>query len=190
MKIRLMTVVLAAGIAGACAKGSQAPTAPETISVPVQIEPAQAGRSASVSSHEGSAHHHRTHMTGQEEVPVRDTRAQGQTNFAVSQDGTSISYKLIVANIENVTQSHIHLGPAGSNGPVVAWLYPSAPPARLIPGRSQGALNEGVLTASSLVGPLAGQPLSALIDAMRAGNTYVNVHTSQFPPGEIRGQID
>jgi hypothetical protein len=185
-----MTVLLAAAIAGACAKGSQAPTAPETISVPVQIESAQSGGSASISSHKGTAHHQRAHMTGREEVPAKDTKAQGQTNFQVSGEGDAIGYKLIVANIENVLQAHIHLGPAGSNGPIVAWLYPSAPPAQLIPGRSQGVLNEGVITASSLVGPLAAQPLSALLDAMRAGNTYVNVHTSQFPPGEIRGQID
>jgi len=50
-------------------------------------------------------------------------------------------------------------------------------------------LAEGTITASDLVGPLAGQPLSALIEAMRAGNTYVNVHTVQFPAGEIAGQI-
>jgi hypothetical protein len=60
----------------------------------------------------------------------------------------------------------------------------------LSPGRSQGTLGEGTITAASLVGGLLGQPLSALVDAMRAGNTYVNVHTLAFPPGEIRGQID
>jgi hypothetical protein len=50
-------------------------------------------------------------------------------------------------------------------------------------------LATGTITAADLVGPLAGQPLSALVDAMEAGETYVNVHTSQFPAGEIRGQI-
>jgi hypothetical protein len=123
-------------------------------------------------------------------VPVRDTNAQGQAIFQVNADGTAISYKLMVANIQNVTQAHIHLAPAGSNGGIVAWLYPSAPPSQLIPGRSQGILGEGELTAASLVGALSGSPLSALIDAMKDGGTYVNVHTSQFPPGEIRGQID
>jgi hypothetical protein len=39
------------------------------------------------------------------------------------------------------------------------------------------------------VGPLAGQSLDALLAAMRDGDTYVNVHTTQFPGGEIRGQI-
>jgi hypothetical protein len=59
----------------------------------------------------------------------------------------------------------------------------------LVPGRFDGVYVEGTITASNLVGPLAGQPLSALLDAMRAGNTYVNVHTSANAGGEIRGQI-
>jgi hypothetical protein len=137
-----------------------------------------------------SDHNLGTHLSGDQEVPARETTAQGQAIFQVNEDGSAISYKLLVANIENVRQAHIHLAPAGSNGDIVAWLYPAAPPAVLIPGRTQGTLGEGVLTAASLMGPLAGQPLSALLDAMRSGGAYVNVHTSQFLPGEIRGQID
>jgi hypothetical protein len=128
-------------------------------------------------------------LKGREEVPAVDTRAQGQAIFQVSKDGGSISYKLIVANIENVTMAHIHLGPAGVNGPVVVWLYPDAPPPQLIPGRFSGVLAEGTFTADDLVGPLAGMSLEALIDEIVAGNTYVNVHTSQYPGGEVRGQI-
>jgi outer membrane receptor for monomeric catechols len=60
----------------------------------------------------------------------------------------------------------------------------------LIPGRFNGVLAEGTITADNLVGTLAGQSLGVLIEMIKAGNAYVNVHTSQFPPGEIRGQID
>jgi hypothetical protein len=133
---------------------------------------------------------HTTHATGaQETVPV-DTNAQGQLVLRESADGTSIDYRLIVANISDVTMSHLHLAPAGSNGGIVVWLYPSAPPPSLIEGRTNGALAEGTITAGALTGALAGQPLSALIDAMRSGNTYVNVHTLRAPGGEVRGQID
>jgi hypothetical protein len=128
-------------------------------------------------------------LKGREEVPAVETRAQGQAIFHVSKDGASISYKLIVANIENVTMAHIHLGPAGANGPVVVWLYPDAPPPQLIPGRFSGVLAEGTITADDLVGPLAGASLEALIEEMVSGNTYVNVHTEQYPGGEVRGQI-
>ena len=136
-------------------------------------------------------------LSGGEEVPARDTKARGNATFDVSDDGTSISYKLIVSNIENVVASHIHVAPAGTNGPVVAFLFGAVPAGG---GRSDGVLAEGTITAANLVGPLAGQPLSALIDAMQAGNTYVNVHTNDgiaptdtgpgdFPGGEIRAQI-
>jgi hypothetical protein len=100
-----------------------------------------------------------------------------------------VRFQLNVANIENVTQAHIHLAPAGVNGPVVVWLYPAAPPAVLIPGRSNGVLAAGVITEANLVGLLADQTLDDLIAEIETGNAYVNVHTSQFPPGEIRGQI-
>jgi hypothetical protein len=130
-----------------------------------------------------------THLTGSEEVPPVQTRAQGQAIFQLSKDGTELDYKLIVANIEDITQAHIHLAPLGVNGPVVAWLYPGSPPAMLIPGRFSGVLATGIITADDLVGPLAGMSLNDLVKEMRAGNTYVNVHTFQFPAGEVRGQI-
>lgn len=140
----------------------------------------------------------KTHLTGGEESTPRDTRAQGQATFELSADGTELHYKLNVANIENVIAAHIHLGPEGEDGPVVAFLFGPAPAGG---GRFSGVLAEGTITAADLVGPLAGQPLSALVDAMRAGNTYVNVHTDDgvpppntgpgdFPGGEIRGQIE
>jgi hypothetical protein len=57
-----------------------------------------------------------------------------------------------------------------------------------------------MITAADLVGPLAGQPLSALVTELRSGNAYANVHTNDglgdpntgpgdFPGGEIRAQL-
>lgn len=138
----------------------------------------------------GPSGHAGTHLTGAEEVPPNDSRAQGQATFRVSPDGSSISFRLNIANIENVLMAHIHLAPAGENGGIVVWLRPDAPPPQLIPGRFDGVFAVGTFTEANLVGALEDEPLSALIDAMRAGNTYVNVHTSQLPGGEIRGQIE
>jgi hypothetical protein len=128
-------------------------------------------------------------LSGAEEVPPVDTNARGLAQFHLSKDGTELSYRLIVANIEDVTQAHIHLAPAGQNGGVVAWLYPDGPPAQPIPGRTDGILATGVITGNDLVGAFVDEPLDTLIDAFVAGNTYVNVHTENYPPGEIRGQI-
>ncbi len=131
----------------------------------------------------------KAHLSGDQEVPSADTKATGQAIFKLSKDGTELEYKVIVANIENVTMAHIHLAPAGVNGGVVAWLYPDSAPPQLIPGRTNGILAEGIITSADLVGALAGQSLQDLVDQMTAGQTYVNVHTTQFPGGEIRGQI-
>lgn len=129
-------------------------------------------------------------MSGGEEAPDPvETRARGAAKFQLSQDGQSISYRVNVANIENVLMAHIHRGAPGVPGPVVVWLYPAAPPALLIPGRFQGTLMEGTFTAANLMGPLAGMTIADLWDAIRSGITYVNVHTSANLPGEVRGQI-
>lgn len=128
-------------------------------------------------------------LSGDQEVPPAETGASGQARFVLSRDGSELRFWLTVRRLDNVTQAHIHLAPAGQNGPVVAWLYPSGPPAQLIPGRSNGMLAQGVITAADLVGPLAGESLEDLAEVLREGGAYVNVHTSQFPAGELRGQI-
>lgn len=149
---------------------------------------------------------YRTKLSGDEEVPpvgvVIDTRAKGKADFKLSKDGTELRYKLNVSKIDNVFMAHIHMAPLGVNGPIVVWLFPSTTPTPgpQGAGRFDGKIAEGTITAANLVGPLAGQPLSALLDAIEAGNAYVNVHTNDgvaptntgpgdFPGGEIRGQL-
>lgn len=129
------------------------------------------------------------HLSGDQEVPPKETSATGQAFFQLNKDGNELSYRLIVANIEDLHMSHIHLAPAGSNGGVVVWLYPSAPPAVMLPGTTNGILATGTITSASLVGTLKGKTLGDLITQMNNGNAYVNVHTMMNPGGEIRGQI-
>ena len=124
-------------------------------------------------------------LAGANEVPSVPTNARGNAVLQLNDDGTELSYRVIVANIENVRFSHIHMAPEGVNGPIVVTLYPGP----TIAGRVNGVLAEGTITAADLEGPMAGLPLSALIDRMNNGGLYINVHTDQSPPGEIRGQI-
>jgi len=131
----------------------------------------------------------RAHLSGDQEVPANESMATGEAVFQLSKDGMELSYKLIVANLDNIRMSHIHLAPAGVNGGVVVWLYPSAPPAMTIPGTTNGILAMGVITADNLTGALAGMSLSDLVEALKTGGAYVNVHTDQYPGGEIRGQV-
>ena len=135
-------------------------------------------------------------------MPAHDTQGQAQAIFHLSTDGSSLEYKLIAANIDNVFMAHIHMQVPGQNGPIVVWLYPSTAPVPGPPGagRTDGVLAEGTITAANLIGPLAGHPLSDLVAAMRTGNAYVNLHTNDgvdgidtgagdFPGGEIRADI-
>ena len=85
----------------------------------------------------------------------------------------------------------------------MVWLFPSTPYARpgplgVVP-RTRPC--HGTITAANLTGALTGRPLSALVDAIVAGNAYVNVHTNDgigdpgsgpgdLQGGEIRGQLD
>jgi len=130
------------------------------------------------------------HLNGAKEIPAGvDTLAQGQAIFKLNAAGTELYYKLIVANIEDVLMSHIHLGAADENGPIAVWLYPDGPPPQLIPGRFDGVLAEGVITDASIVAGVPITSLADLVDVIRAGGAYVNVHTTANPGGEVRGQI-
>jgi len=134
--------------------------------------------------------HFNTSLKGSNEVPSVDTKAVGELIVSISKDETSIHFKLIVANIKaNVTGSHFHMAPVGANAGVVVNLLNISdfPPPTTAP--VNGVLAEGTITESNLSGALAGKPLSDLISAIRAGNIYVNVHTTNNPGGEIRGQL-
>jgi hypothetical protein len=144
------------------------------------------GMATTVSASSGK--HFRAFLDGESEVPVVITNAHGKAFF--KRVGDQLEYRVIVGQIDNVTQAHIHVqNPGAQTGPVVAWLYPDGPPAVEIPGTSNGMLANGNVTASDLVGPLSGGSLDDLFAAIEAGTAYVNVHTTANPPGEIRGTL-
>lgn len=123
-------------------------------------------------------------LTGGAEVPAVTTQGSGSSEFVLSEDGTSMTFVVNVSNLANVRFAHLHQGAAGANGGVIVNLRLDK-----VNGAVNGRYAEGTLTGASLVGPLAGQPLSALVSAIQAGNVYVNVHTDNFPTGELRGQL-
>jgi len=155
-----------------------------------------------------------THLIGDEEVLATSPHpsvspAEGQAIFRINAAGTSAEFRLIASNISNINQAHIHCGLPGIVGPIAMWLYPEdqigPPPGDALPsgaGRHDGVLATGTF---SLVG--VNCPESAfgagvtLLDAIRDGRTYVNVHTNDgvaptntgpgdFPGGEVRGQLE
>jgi hypothetical protein len=101
-----------------------------------------------------------------------------------------MDYTLNVTNLTNTTMAHIHVSPdPGGSGAPAVWLFPDTDQAGLLPGSFTGELSRGSITADDLIGPLAGMTLDDLIQAIQENRAYVNVHTEQFPGGEIRGQL-
>ena len=124
-------------------------------------------------------------MVGSEEVPPNGSTATGKATVTISPNRTTLHFVVVVSNINNATLSHIHLGQRAQNGPVVVNFYLGPVKA----GSFSGTLAQGDVTTSNFVGPLAGHPMSELINDLQSGMCYVNVHTTAHPPGEIRGQL-
>lgn len=110
-------------------------------------------------------------LDGASEVPAVETQATGTATVTV--DGHELSWRVEVSGIDNPTMAHIHGAAPGENGGVLVPLFREDKG----PGFS-GVLTEGQATVEDEV-----------IEAIRAGNAYVNVHTAANPRGEIRGQL-
>ncbi len=118
-------------------------------------------------------------LSGANEVPPVTTTATG--NFRATASTNSLAFTL-TATGTGLTMAHIHQGAAGTNGPIVAFLF----------GPVAAGVNSinvsGTITEANLIGPLAGN-MAGFMDALRAGNLYVNAHSLANPAGEIRAQI-
>ena len=121
-------------------------------------------------------------LSGAAEVPTVMTEASGKAIFYDNGTGDQLAFILETSGIGTVIGAHIHYGAMGSNGPVVATLYSGS-------DSSGDFLIAGMVMESGLMGDFAGSPVSALVQAMDEGMTYVNVHSEAWPAGEIRGQI-
>jgi len=105
-------------------------------------------------------------LSGAQEVPPNTSSAKGSGEISLAPDG-ALSGSITVSGM-NPTAAHIHDGATGKNGPVIVKLDK---------------------TDNGFAVP-AGTKLSAeQLANLGAGNTYVNVHSEAFPPGEIRGQL-
>jgi hypothetical protein len=129
-------------------------------------------------------------LSGFEEVPAVLTDGSGKFKAKISRTEERIDYTLSYEDLEGggVLFAHIHIGQRLANGNVAAFLCggggkPPCPPSGTVTGTITPAdvvpvPTQGVLTFADLV------------EAIREGITYANVHTMRSPGGEIRGQID
>ena len=142
-------------------------------------------------------------LTGYEEVPALSTSGNGVFNAKISSDESRIEWQLSYADLESaVQQAHIHIGNVSVNGGISVFLCTNLGngPAGIQPCPPAPATISGVIEADDVspnipaTAPARAQGLDTgeldeLIAAMRAGATYVNVHTTVRTGGEIRAQI-
>jgi CHRD domain len=143
-------------------------------------------------------------LVGFQEVPSVSTSASGEFHARISNDESQIQYELKYSDLEGaVQQSHIHIGQPGVNGGISVFLCSNLGngPAGTQPCPSPPATITGTIvaadvspnipaTAAARTQGLDTGEMAELIRAMRAGATYVNVHSTKWPGGEIRSQID
>jgi CHRD domain len=146
----------------------------------------------------------REDLVGYQEVPAISTEGNGTFKARIDRNGQQISYRLSYADLEGaVQQAHIHIGQRSVNGAIAAFLCtnlgngPAGTPAcPAAPGTVEGTIEPAdVRDTTTATPPIGGQGIEAgafgeLVDAIKAGATYANVHSAKWPGGEIRAQLE
>jgi hypothetical protein len=128
-------------------------------------------------------------LTGGEETPAAlNTGMFGTVAVGVDQGSKELTVTLRVFNTPTpTTAGHIHMGSPGTPGPTVL-NFPAGLNGRVGDFAMTFRLGDtaGVFTPRPAIGI---NTIDDVIEAVLGGNTYVNVHTTQNPGGEIRGQL-
>jgi hypothetical protein len=125
-------------------------------------------------------------MTGGQEVPPNGSQAYGTASFTINDQTWAVGGTVNVwgLNPNVVTGMHIHQAPVGANGPVRFNIGGNPSPGWI----NAGAFNVFVFNGVMNLGSVAAN--QAFLTTMINGGSYINVHTQQFPGGEIRGQVE
>lgn len=136
-------------------------------------------------------------LTGYEEVPAVSSTGTGAFEARISRFADEIQYRLSYDALEGqVLQSHIHLGQRDVNGGISVFLCSNLGngPAGTQACPPPPATITGTIEPEDVIGPsgqgIAPGEFDELVDAIRAGVTYVNVHSDKHQGGEIRAQLE
>jgi hypothetical protein len=136
----------------------------------------------------------RAQLSGYQEVPSVSSPGKGWFRAIIDEDAGMISYWLNYEGLENIAQSHLHVGQHHTNGGISVWLCTNLGGGQAQACPAAPAQITGTIMAEHVVGPAAqlvtAGEFAELLAAIRAGSVYVNVHTNPgVPAGEIRGQL-
>jgi hypothetical protein len=128
-------------------------------------------------------------LSGESEVPAITSSVTGTATVDLLEDGT-IEYFVNLLNPDGMALlgaagGHIHCGAMGENGAAVAFLAQPVDGGLL----TSPVQFSGVLDDSSIVDVTCGSTIAMLYASIRAGGAYINVHSTENPSGEVRGQI-
>ena len=138
-------------------------------------------------------------LTGYEETPSAvSTTGNGTFNARISNDESRIDWELTYSDLEGaVQQAHIHFGQKSVTGPISVFLCTNlgngpagTQPCPVPPATISGTIVAADVTNLANERGISSGELAELLAAIRAGATYVNVHSTRWPGGEIRSQID
>jgi hypothetical protein len=120
-----------------------------------------------------------TTLSGAQQIPT-PVVSPGNGTVSLTISDTGINFSLGISGLLNITSTHLHMGAADANGPVLFDL-----------GGVNIAQASGTLTAANLnpAAVAAGITFSDAINAILGGKAYVQVHTTAVPAGELRGQL-
>jgi hypothetical protein len=124
-------------------------------------------------------------LTGAQEVPAVASNATGRFSAQLQDNDTALSFRLSARGFNatnRILQSHIHIAARGANGNIAVFLFPVS--ANGVDGRDFSVT--GTVSAADMVN---GFTFAQLVQALRSGNAYANIHTTNHKGGEIRGQI-
>ena len=117
------------------------------------------------------------------EVPPVNSHAFGSAFVTFNPFNNNIAFEVHASGIASPTMAHIHRGAAGVNGPVIINFATSS--GQIAGGRASGVGSITTFQSANLLPT----DLIALSNAPSAAGYYVNVHSTAFPGGEIRGQL-
>jgi CHRD domain-containing protein len=131
-------------------------------------------------------------LKGFREVPAVSTVASGRFEADIDEAAGSISYTLQYSGLEGtVSAAHIHLGQKSVAGAVIAFLCGGGgKPACPASGTVTGTITAANIGAGAEAQGITTGEFAETVRAIKAGVVYANVHSSKFPGGEIRGQVD